>query len=401
MTRSRFFEGLMHSSARLTYTEVAAMLVDHNPEVIAQHAVLLPHLQNLYQLYQALFIARGQRGAIDFDTTETKIVFGEGQKIERVVPLVRNDAHKLIEECMIAANVAAARFLARHKMPTLYRIHEPPKIEKVAAVREFLREFGLDLGGGEMPAPAHYGQILEAIRDKSSAHLIQTVLLRSLNQAVYSPDNKGHYGLSLPAYLHFTSPIRRFPDLLVHRGIRHILQGGTAENFAYSFGDIEQIGLHCSGTERRADEATRDVMDWLKCEFMLDKVGEEFGGIIVAVTSFGFFVQLHEIYVDGLVHISSLGGDYYQHDQLGHRLVGERTRKTFRLGDTLSVRVMRVNLDDRKIDFECTSETQHSPLAPRDGEKQKKSKKHHKDADPDKKGKKRNRNRSKSKKKKI
>ncbi len=357
--RSRFFEGLMKSHARLTYDEVAAMLVDRDPATRERYRELLPQLEELHRLYKVLHKARDARGAIDFDTTETRIEFGPDRKIDRIVPVERNDAHRLIEECMIAANVAAARFLARHKLPTLYRVHEGPSSEKLAALREFLGELGLKLGGGDRPEAHHYARLLKSIKGRPDAHLIQTVMLRSLSQAVYTPNNQGHFGLALPQYLHFTSPIRRYPDLLVHRGIRHVLRNADRKRkqpFPYSEADMDGMGAHCSMTERRADEATRDAVDWLKCEYMQDKVGEVYDGIIAGVTSFGIFVELQGIFIEGLVHVTALKNDYYHFDPSHHRLVGERSGRVYRLGDPIEVRVVRVDLDERKIDLALPDE---------------------------------------------
>lgn len=268
---------------------------------------------------------------------------------------------------MIAANVCTARFLTRHKLPTLYRVHEGPQADKLSDLREFLGELGLSLGGGEKPEASEYARLLDKIQARPDAHLIQTVMLRSLSQARYSPDNIGHFGLAHAEYLHFTSPIRRYPDLLVHRAIRHYLRfqerkkkkGGVAkasaaDSFGYSTADMHSLGEHCSMTERRADDATRDAVDWLKCEYMMDKVGQEYDGIVSSVTSFGIFVELKEIYVEGLVHVTALQNDYYRFDPAGHRLRGERTGQVYRLGDQVRVRVVRVDLDDRKLDFELT-----------------------------------------------
>jgi ribonuclease R len=352
VTRSRFFEAVMRSHARLTYTQVAKMLVEGDQKLANQYAELMPHLTTMYRLYQTMRRQREVRGAMDFDTQETKIVFGENRKIEQIVPVVRNDAHKLIEEFMITANNAAAKFLNRKKIPRLLRIHDGPGVEKLLTLRTFLGELGLHLGGGDQPHPLDYMHLLESVKDRPDAHLIQTVLLRSMSQAVYSPDTKGHFGLALDAYAHFTSPIRRYPDLLVHRAIRHSLRGGNASSFRYSPNDMVTLGEHCSANERRADEATRDVNSWLKCEYMMDKIGEEFTGIISAVTSFGFFVELQSIYVEGLVHIASLRQDYFLFDAASHRLYGERTGVRYRLGDSVKIKVVRVNLDDKKIDFE-------------------------------------------------
>jgi len=351
VTRSRFFEAVMRSHARLTYDEVAAMIVDGDPELCERHAELLPHLHELYALFQALAEARAARGAIDFDTIETKFVFNDAKRIESIEPVQRNDAHRIIEECMLAANVAAARLFQRKKMPALFRIHETPKEEKLSDLREFLAELGLNLPGGNKPTAKDYGTLLQAVKGRPDAHLIQTVLLRSMQQAMYSSDNVGHFGLAYDAYTHFTSPIRRYPDLIVHRIIKHILAGGTAADLDYSKPELQQIGEHCSGTERRADEATRDAEDWLKCEYMRDKIGEEYDGTITSVQGFGIFVELDGVYVDGLVHITALDNDYYHFDPVGHRLTGERTGQVYRLGDRLRVKVAAVNLEDRKIDF--------------------------------------------------
>jgi len=352
VTRSRFFDAVMSSHARLTYTEVALMLVDGDKTLAEKYKALMPHLQELYALYKVMRVSREQRGAMDFDTQETRIIFGTERKIEKIVPVVRNDAHKLIEEFMITANMAAARFLNNKKMPKLLRIHDGPSADKLLNLKTFLGELGLSLGGGAKPTPLDYMHLIESIKNRPDAHLIQTVLLRSMSQAVYSPELKGHFGLALEAYAHFTSPIRRYPDLLVHRAIRHCLQDKSVESFYYGVPDMVVLGEQCSANERRADDATRDVVSWLKCEYMMDKVGEEFPGIISAVTSFGFFVELNDIYVEGLVHVSNLAQDYFHFDATSHQLRGERTGTNYRLGDSVNVRVARVDLDEKKIDFE-------------------------------------------------
>jgi ribonuclease R len=347
----RFHEAVMRSHARLTYTQVAGVLLDRDPALHRELEALVPHLEELHALYKVLRAARDKRGAIDFETTETRIIFGEGKKIERIVPYERNDAHKIIEECMIAANVATAKYLKSHKIPALFRVHPGPKPEKVEELRQFLGELGLSLGGGEEPQPKDYTLLLDQVRDRPDAHLIQTVLLRSLKQALYSPDDVAHFGLAHDDYTHFTSPIRRYPDLLVHRAIRHLLRGGQAKAFDYTHEQMVALGEHCSMAERRADEASWDVEGWLKCEFMQDKVGEAYEGVITSVTSFGLFVELKDIYVEGLVHVTSLSNDFYRFDPIGHRMTGERTGRVYRMGDTLRVQVVRVNLDERKIDF--------------------------------------------------
>lgn len=351
LLRYTFYNAVMNSKARLTYTNVAAMLQDENPELISKYADIYPHLTELYSLYKVLHAARVKRGAIEFDTTETQIVFGENKKIEKIVPLVRNDAHRLIEECMLLANISAAKFLIAHKIPGLFRSHAPPSTDKITELREFLSELGLQLKGGKNPKPKHFCEVLDAIQGRPDKHLIQMVLLRSLSQAIYSTENVGHFGLAFDAYTHFTSPIRRYPDLLTHRAIRHIINHQPVETFDYDKNQMEKLGQHCSLTERRADEATRDAVDWLKCEYMLDHIGGKFAGVISAVTNFGIFVELKDIYVEGLVHVTGLHGDYYHYDPIKHRLRGERTGTTYRLGDTITVVVTRVDLDERKIDF--------------------------------------------------
>ena len=356
ITHYRFYDAVMCSAARLTYDDMAAMVVDKAPQVRSKYQALLPHLDELHALYKTMITARQRRGAIDFETTETRIVFGADRKIECIVPVVRNDAHRIIEECMIAANVAAAWFLSSCKIPVVYRVHEGPNEVKLTDLREFLRELGLNLRGGNKPQARDYAELLNKIRSRPDFGLIQTVLLRSLSQATYTPINVGHFGLAHEAYTHFTSPIRRYPDLLVHRAIRHALAYGSGKNFAYEVAAMEALGLHCSATERRADEATRDAVDWLKCEFMMDKVGEEFDGIITGVTTFGIFVELREIFVEGLVHVTALKNDYYHFDSARHRLQGERTGKNYRLADPVRIKVMRVDLDSKKIDFELAGE---------------------------------------------
>jgi ribonuclease R len=372
MTGSRFVDAVMRSHARFTYHEVAAILVDEDKQVRKQYRQLVPHLEDLYRLYKTLRKVRNKRGAIDFETTETRIVFGKDRKIERIIPLLRNDAHMVIEECMIAANVATATFLERHKMPTLYRIHATPAGEKITELQEFLKEMGLALRGGDKPTAKNYSALLKQVKGRPDEHLINTVLLRSMPRAEYNPDNIGHFGLAHEHYAHFTSPIRRYPDLLVHRAIRHILSGKQAGSFKYNQVAMQELGEHCSTTERRADDATRDAVDWLKCEYMLDKVGETYAGIISSVTSFGIFVELQEIYVEGLVHVTAMGNDYYHFDPTRHWLMGERTNRIYRLGDQLDVRVVQVNLDERKIDFELAEQPAGEKTGKKSGKKTRK-----------------------------
>lgn len=371
----KFYEAVICSHARLTYTKVGKMLMEpdegESKQLRAEYAHVVPHLEDLYSLYFALRKAREIRGAIDFETTETRMVFGENRKIEQIIPVHRNDAHKLIEECMLCANVATARFLSKLDIPAIYRVHEGPKEQKLENLRAYLGELGLNLAGGDKPEPKHYQELAEWIEGRPDRHLIQTMMLRSMRQAVYSPDNQGHFGLAYPAYTHFTSPIRRYPDLLVHRLIRSAIHSNKADSSiqrpadfvanadfvcSYSMEQLLALGEHCSMTERRSDDATRDVVAWLKCEYMQEHVGDEYEGVIAAVTGFGVFVELDELFVEGLVHITALPGDYYVFDQAKQRLVGERTRKTFKLGDRLSVKVVRVDLDERKIDFELADQ---------------------------------------------
>ena len=348
----KFHQAVMNSKARLTYTKVAAILTDGDEALRKEYAEVLPGLEVMYDLFKAMLSAREKRGAIDFEMTETQFIFDENRKIQSIEPRQRNDAHRLIEEFMVAANVSAAQFLIESELPALFRIHETPSEEKLSGLREFLGELGLTLGGGQEPQPKHYASLLNNAQKRPDAHLIQTVMLRSLKQAVYSPDNVGHFGLSLEAYAHFTSPIRRYPDLQVHRTIRHLISKQSKKKWPVSHEDMEQLGDHCSMASRRADEATRDVSDWLKCEFMQERVGEEYDGIINGVTSFGLFVELGEMYIEGLVHITALKNDYYQYDAAAHRLTGERSRKVYRLGDKVKVKVVRVDLDEKKIDLE-------------------------------------------------
>lgn len=350
ITRSRFHRAVIHSHARLTYTQVGDWI--EKGETDSEHRDLWPMLTTLHTLFQILQKTRKERGAMDFDSTETKIEFDENRKIQRIVPLIRNDAHRLIEECMLAANVAVARHLEKEKIPTLYRVHAPPEEEKVVALRQFLGELGLELSGGKIPRPKDFQRTLAAVEGREDAHLIETVMLRSLKQAQYIEANDGHFGLAYSAYTHFTSPIRRYPDLLIHRALGHLIDKQSVETFEYNATDMNRLGKHCSSTERRADDATRQVVSWLKCEFMQDKIGQVFTGRISAVTSFGIFVELDEVYAEGLVHVTSLKNDYYRFDAVKHRLVGERGGMVYRLGDKMTILVARVDLDDRKIDFE-------------------------------------------------
>ncbi|STX30122.1 Exoribonuclease R [Legionella beliardensis] len=350
ITRSKFYRAVFQSQARLTYTQVAHWLEQNT--IDSERQAVWSNLQDLYGLYKILLQARKKRGAMDFDTTETSIEFDENRKIQRIIPVTRNDAHRLIEECMLAANVATARFLERSGIPALYRVHATPDEDKITALRQFLGELGLRLGGGKKPHPKDFQTTIVSADNKPEKHLIETVILRSLKQAQYAEKNDGHFGLAYPAYAHFTSPIRRYPDLLVHRAIGHLIDNQPVDEFTYTEEDMNRFGKACSATERRADEATREVISWLKCEYMQDKLGQTFNGTISSVTGFGIFVELDEIFVEGLVHVTSLKNDYYEFDPVKHRLRGTRGGQTYRLGDKIRVLVARVDLDERKIDFE-------------------------------------------------
>ncbi|HED36303.1 MAG TPA: ribonuclease R [Gammaproteobacteria bacterium] len=363
MLSSAFSEAVMFSHARLTYEQVSAMLEDNDEALCEQYATVLPHLDVLYSLYKVLVKQRKKRGAINFETTETRIVFDENRRIERIVPTSRNEAHKIIEECMISANIAAAQFLDKRSMPALYRMHKGPKVDKIDDVKDFVNSIGLKFKSRGDVTAKDYARILEEAKGRPDYHLIQTVLLRSLSQAVYSPENDGHFGLSLNDYAHFTSPIRRYPDLLVHRAIRYFIQGNKVNEYFYRESDMVTLGEHCSANERRADEATRDAVSSLKCEFMQSRIGDVFKGIITSVTSFGIFIELDDIFVEGLVHITSLPKDYYKFDPMKHRLYGERSGRYFQLGDAVTINVAAVNMDERKIDFELISHDEKRAVA--------------------------------------
>ena len=373
-----FYEAIMHSHARMTYTQVAQIIAEtskgNNSGIRKQFAHITPQIDALQALSKQLQDCRADRGAIEFDSQETRILFDAQRKIDQIIPVERNDAHRLIEECMLCANQCCAKFLDKYKLPGLYRVHEGPSEERLVSVREFLGELGIGLGGGDDPQPIHYQQVLSACEKRDDAKIIQSVLLRSMSQAVYQPENLGHFGLAFESYTHFTSPIRRYSDLLAHRAIRSLIRSNRKiahikrtelpriddkeSIYPYQQEALEEIGQHLSLTERRADEATRDVANWLKCEYLMDRVGEEYVGVVSAVTGFGLFVMLDELRVEGLIHVTGLPKDYYYHEASQQRMVGERTGKVFRLGQQLSVRVARVNLEERKIDFELVDHPQ-------------------------------------------
>jgi ribonuclease R len=342
----KFYPSVMRSKARMTYTKVYDILQNPESELAQEYAWLMPHLQDLYSVFQLMLKQREKRGAIEFESSETMMIFNDNGKIDKIVPSTRNEAHKLIEECMLAANVCAADYLAQHEHAALYRIHEGPTPEKLEALRLFMGELGFGVGGGEKPTAKDYGKLMARIKERPDAQLLQTVMLRSMQQAVYSPDNVGHFGLAYDAYAHFTSPIRRYPDLLIHRAIKAVVNGEK-----YNAKDWNNLGVHCSMTERRADDATRDVTNWLKCFYMQDKIGEVFEGTVAGVTSFGLFVALDDVYVEGLLHVTELGNDYFAYDKARHEMLGERTGVRYRLGDRLTIRVARVDLETSKMDF--------------------------------------------------
>ena len=377
ITGYQFFEGIMHSHARMTYTQVAQIIAEKalgsDSGIRKQFAAILPQVDALQNLSQQLQQSRTERGAIEFESQETRILFDRQRKISQIVPVERTEAHRLIEEAMLCANLCAANLLEKSKLPALYRVHDGPSEERLLSVRDFLNELGIGLGGGDDPQPRHYQQVLNAVKHRDDAQVIHSVLLRSMSQAVYQCENYGHFGLAFEAYTHFTSPIRRYSDLLVHRGIRSLIRSNKKiahvrraeknliENqsvyYPYQLQALSEVGQHLSLTERRADEATRDVVNWLKCEFLMDHVSEQYSGVVSAVTGFGLFVMLDELLVEGLIHVTGLPKDYYHHEAAQHRMLGERTGRIYRLGQKVRVKVVKVNLEERKIDFELVDNT--------------------------------------------
>ena len=392
----QIYPAVMNSHARMTYTEVAAILANTRGPEAAQRKARVQDLIHLHEVFRALLKARQKRGAVDFDTTETQIVCDESGRIEKIVPRTRNDAHRLIEECMLAANVCSADFIGQGKHVGLYRVHEGPTPEKVELLRAYLKALGVGLAVSDEPRPEEFQRIAEATHERVDAEQIHMMLLRSMSQAIYMPVNSGHFGLAFEAYTHFTSPIRRYPDLLVHRVIKAILagkkyhlpalptpgdaheklrkrlhkdrvqrgheKGDPRHRQSPEMQDWEAAGLHCSANERRADEASRDVEAWLKCKYMREHLGEEYAGTVSAVTSFGLFVTLSDMYVEGLVHITELGGEYFRFDEVRQELRGERTGIRYALGTRVRVQVSRVDLDARKIDFRLVHEAGEAAL---------------------------------------
>jgi len=354
VTRAEFVEAVMRSRARLTYSQVGAFLEGRDAGAVPKSLHELLH--NLHGLYRAFARARQRRGALDLDLPATRFRLGEQGEIKSIEVVERNDAHRLIEECMIAANVEAAKFLRRHRIQGLYRVHAKPDPDKFDELRQYLVSLGLKVPHPHHVEPRHFNKLLGQVKSRPDSAAISMAMLRSLTHAEYSPENIGHFGLSLDAYAHFTSPIRRYPDLLVHRAIRHIIRGGKPGKFTYDQGTMQRLGAITSAHERRAEDATRDVEAWLKCEYMEGHLGDEFDGAITGVTNFGVFVQLRELLVDGLVHVTSLPNDYYHFEPASQHLVGERTGRTYRLGDSLRVQVQRVEIENRRIDFRLADE---------------------------------------------
>ncbi|PIT77586.1 ribonuclease R [Limnohabitans sp. B9-3] len=396
----QFYPAVMHSHARFTYTEVAAILSNTRGPEAAKRKERIPDLLNLHDVYGALLKARHARGAVDFETTETQIVCDDSGRIEKIIPRTRNDAHKLIEEAMLAANVCSADFILQSKQPGLFRVHEGPTPEKIEILRGFLKASGVNMSVGNDPKPSDFQAIAEATKERPDAQQIHAMLLRSMQQAIYTPMNNGHFGLAFEAYTHFTSPIRRYPDLLVHRVIKAILlqrryqlpalptpgeaHAKLARRLASRVREPseklaqkpkvtvdqqawEAAGLHCSANERRADEASRDVEAWLKCKYMREHLGEEYGGVVTTATSFGLFVTLDAMYVEGLVHITELGGEYFRFDEARQELRGERSGIRYAIGSRVRVQVSRVDLDGRKIDFRLVREGEEAAPAVRSG----------------------------------
>jgi ribonuclease R len=367
----QFYEGVIHSHARLTYNQVTAML-GGDADVRNEYTSITKHIDELYRLFHRLQALRNVRGALDFDTKELGFGFDNNGRVASITTRVRNDAHRLIEECMLCANVCAARFIDKHQKPGLYRVHEPPKDEKVEGLTEFLAQLGIPLNFEGKVTPGDYQTVLDQLRNRKNGNVLQVALLRSLNQAVYQAENKGHFGLNYSEYAHFTSPIRRFPDLMMHRMIKSVVHSTVETNqvqrfgrgkkmnwYPYTMEEVVMRGERSSFTERRAESAVYDVLEWIKCDYVSEHVGDVRNGVITGVTKFGLFVELDDIFVEGLVHISTLSGDYYQYDQASQRLVGERTGTTFSLADSVSVQITRADVDERKIDLELVS---HEPI---------------------------------------
>jgi ribonuclease R len=351
VNKARFYKGVMRSAARMTYQEVDELQRGTGDTKKRKDFKLMRQINNLYNVFRCLLAARRRRGALDLDLPEVRLELDDAGLVKRIVPRTRTDAHRLIEECMVAANVQAGKFIARHRLPNLYRVHPAPKEDDFEELRVLMQQLGIKVADQACTDPRQMNKILHAIAQRPDYPVLATAVLRSLNLAVYQPKNVGHFGLGLSTYAHFTSPIRRYPDLLLHRGIAHILAGGKPAAFGYDFQDMEQAGKSTSMLERRAEKASRYVEARYKCAFMLDRVGEVLPGIVTGVTHFGLFVTLDDLYVEGLIHVTSLGNDYFHCEHGGLRMTGERTGLAYGLGDQLRVRVLRVNVDEAKLDF--------------------------------------------------
>lgn len=369
VTKATFFEGVMKSKARLTYSQVGDFLSGASKTSVPSE--LQASVRDLHDLYKAFAKQRRRRGAIEIDLPQTKFKLNDDGEIDRIEVVPRNDAHRLIEECMIAANVEAAKFLKKHRIPGLYRVHPKPDTDRFNDLRLYLISLGLKVPHPDHVEPRHFTQLIEQVKDRPDSAAITMAMLRSLTHAEYSPTNVGHFGLALESYAHFTSPIRRYPDLLVHRAIRHIIRGGKPGKYDYAPKEMERLGAITSAHEKRAEEATRDVEAWLKCQYMEQHLGDEFDGVITGVTNFGVFVQITELMTDGLVHVTSLANDYYKYDAGSQKLVGERSGHTYSLGEEMRIRVERVDMETRKIDFRPVTEI--SPKAQKKRSASKKS----------------------------
>jgi ribonuclease R len=349
--QSRFYEAVMRSQARLTYDQVQAMMVKGDAVLRDRYEHALDSLEALYEVYRALFKRRTRRGALDFDSNDVYFEFDAEGRVAGIRPRSRHDAHRLIEECMILANVEAARFAGKSGLPMLFRVHDSPPADKLEGLELFLRAQGLKVTWSDQPEPSQFASIQSRVEGKEDARLVNAVLMRSLSLAVYQPENIGHFGLALKDYAHFTSPIRRYPDLLLHRALKHLIRKQPRERFPYGESAMAELGRHCSWTERRAEEASRDVDERLKCQFMQRHLGDEFDGVVTGVTSFGLFVELPQFGVSGLVHVTAMPNDYYNFDPVSHRLTGKRGGRVFALADRVRVSVAAVNVDERKIDL--------------------------------------------------
>ncbi len=369
VARAKFYEAVMRSAARLTYTQVSNFFEGVKQDQVGKE--LHQELENLRAVFRAFATNRRKRGAVELDIPQTQIEMGKDGAVKSIKAVQRNDAHRLIEECMIAANVQAAKFLRKNRIAGLYRVHAKPNPDRFDELRLYLVSLGLKVPHTDHVAPRDFSRMIEQVSDRPDAAAISMAMLRSMSHAEYTPKNIGHFGLALDAYAHFTSPIRRYPDLLVHRAIRHIVRGGKAGSYPYKNDEMEHLGVICSAHERRAEEATREVEAWLKCQYMEDKVGEQYPGVITGVTSFGAFVQISSLQIDGLVHVTSLANDYYKFDAGSQSLIGERTGKRYRLGEPLDVIVAKVDLDTKRIDFHLVDE---SPSSASRGRKKKRRK---------------------------